>query len=103
MRVVTLDGRRWRTPVDFHQSLFAGIEQGQSHRLCIDTFVDSMVWRGMGGIEPPYKILVINISDAPQEVKDEVSLLASAIEEARRERFICQGVDVEVSIACVEL
>ncbi len=103
MRIVTLDGQHWRTPLDFHQSLFVGIEQGHPHGLSVDAFVDSMVWRGMGGLEPPYRVVIINIAGAPQDVKDEVSLLASTVAEARRERFICQGVDVEVSIACVEL
>jgi len=69
----------------------------------VNAFIDSMIWRGMDGIEPPYTILVTNLTGVPAEVCDEVALMVSAIREARQERFENQGVDVEVCISAPEL
>jgi hypothetical protein len=64
-----------------------------------DAFVDSMIWGGMNSIEPPYTVQIKNITGAPEEVADFVSLMISVIKEARQERFKRRGDDVEVSIS----
>src|SRR5262245_4760911 len=103
MRVVQLDGKDWKTARDVLAALFEGIEQGYPHGLSIDAFVDSMIYRGMGGIEPPYTIQVVNVKDAPKPVIDEIMALSSAIREARLERRASDGVDVDVAVTCPEL
>jgi hypothetical protein len=103
MRIIQLDGKDWKTPVDFLQALFEGIEQGYPHGLSIDAFVDSMIWGGMGGIEPPYTVQVVNVGGAPKAVVDEVIALSSAISEARIERRTRDGADVDVAVQCPEL
>jgi len=64
MRIIELDGANWETPLDFLQALYEGIEQGRPHGFGVDAFVDSMIWRGMGGIEPPYIVRVANVREA---------------------------------------
>ncbi len=103
MRVVQLDGKNWKTGRDVLEALFEGIEQGYPHGLSIDAFIDSMIWRGMGGIEPPYTVQIVNVSDAPNEVIDEVRVLTSAIREALFDRRERTGIDVDVTVSCPEL
>jgi hypothetical protein len=112
LRIIDLNAQNWKTPLDFYEalidalygpieSLFGGAAQGYPFPIgmSVNGFVDSMIWRGMGGIEPPYTVQIISLEQAPKDVIEEVALLASAIESARRERFESQGIDVEVSIS----
>jgi hypothetical protein len=103
LRIIELDGSGWKTPLDFLQSLHDGIEQGPPHGMSPDAFVDSMIWRGMGGAEPPYTVRVINLKSVPDEVTNEVLLMISTIEQARQWRLENTGVDVNVSISAPEL
>ena len=103
MRVIKLDGSEWKTPIDFAQPLFDAIEQGYPHGLSVNAFIDSMIYRGMGGIEPPYTIRIVNLVGTPQEVRDYISMHIQAIRDARQERAEMYGVDVEVSISAPEL
>lgn len=101
-RVISLNGGGWKTPIDFLEALLQGTEQGQPHGLSIDAFVDSMIWRGMGGVEPPYTIRIFNIGSAPDAVIEEIFALSSAITEARGARAR-KGVDIDVMVSCPEL
>jgi hypothetical protein len=104
LRVIELDGSAWKTCHDFYQSLFDGIEQGYPHGKNPNAFIDSMIWRGMGGIEPPYTVRVVNLKSAPKEIRDEVAYMVSVITEARKWRFAHgDGVDIEVSIVAPDL
>ena len=40
-------------------------------------------WEGMGGIEPPYVVRVINAASIPTEVQSEIALVASLIKESQ--------------------
>ena len=103
MRIIQLDGSSWKTPLDFYQALFDAIEQGYPHGMGVDAFIDSMIYRGMGGIEPPYMIRVVNLTGTPKAVRDDVSMMITALQDARQERAENYGVDVEVSIVAPEL
>jgi ferredoxin len=56
-------------------------------------------WGGINNVQPPYTVQISNITSAPSEVADYVSLVASAIEEARQERFRRLGDKIEVRIS----
>lgn len=103
MRVIRLDGGEWKTSLDFLEALLDAIEQGRPHGLSLDAFVDSMVYGGMGGAEPPYTIEIFNVADAPPTVVEEIIALSSAIEEARMTRRSREGVDIDVTVSCPEL
>jgi len=98
MRILQLDGSAWKKPLDFYQALFDAIEQGYPHGMNINAFIDSMIWRGMGGIEPPYKIEVVHLAHVPEEVREEVLVMIAALKEARQDRIKSWGDDVEVSM-----
>ena len=102
MRVIGLDARRWKTPLDFLQSLARALGSPGWHGMSPDAFVDSMVWGGINSVEPPYTVQVTNMDEAPREVADYVQLMISAIEEARSWRFQQRGEDIEVSISAFQ-
>jgi hypothetical protein len=56
----------------------------------------------MGGAEPPYTVAVVNLSDAPKEVIDEVLRLITVIRDARRVRMARIGVAIDVSKSAPE-
>ncbi len=99
MRIIEVDGSGWSEPLDFYNALFEAIEQGYPHGVNLNAFIDSMVWRGMGGIEPPYVVSVVGLKSAPDVVKEEVQVMATALAEAREERLARDGIDIDVSIS----
>ena len=103
MRIIKLDASGWKTLLDFYEALLVALEAPHWHGRNINALIDSMVYGGINGIEPPYTVLVTNLTDVPKAVCEEVSYTVSAIQEARQERFENQGVDVEVSISAPEL
>jgi hypothetical protein len=60
-------------------------------------FVDSTIWGGITGVEPPYTVQISNLNAAPKELADFVSLMISAIREGHQ-RFQRHGVDIQFSI-----
>jgi hypothetical protein len=99
MRLIELDGGEWKTPLDFLQSLADAIGSPEWHGMSPDAFVDSMIWGGINSVQPPYTVQIKNIANAPTEVADFVSLMASVIKEARQERFQRRGDNIEVNIS----
>jgi ferredoxin len=98
MRLIELDGGEWKAPVDFLRSLAAAIGSPEWHGMSPDAFVDSMIWGGINSVQPPYTVQINNITDAPSEVVEFVSLMARVIEEARQERFRQRGDNIEINI-----
>jgi hypothetical protein len=99
MHLIELDASGWKTPLDFLQALASVLGSCAGHGMSPDAFVDSMIWCGMNDVAPPYAVRIKNIANAAEEVADYVSLMSSAIAEARQERFKRLGEDVEVSIS----
>ena len=99
MRLIKLDARGWKMPLDFLQSLARALGSREGHGMSVDAFVDSMIWGGMNSVEPPYAIHITNIGGAPKEVADDVVRMICAIEEGRRERFRQRSENIEVSIS----
>jgi hypothetical protein len=85
MRVIELDGSGWRSELDFYRVLGDAVSGGQNVTCNVNAILDYMVgdWEGMGGIRPPYVVRIVNATDIPTEVKDEIALVASAIKESQ--------------------
>jgi hypothetical protein len=99
MRLIELDAGKWKSPLDFLQSLAGALGSPEWHGMSPDAFVDSMVWGGINSVQPPYTVQIKNITNTPSEVADYVFLMASVIDEARQERFRRRGDNIEVSIS----
>jgi hypothetical protein len=102
MRPIELDAKGWNNPLDFLRSLKAALGSPEGHGMSPAAFVDSMIYGGMNSVEPPYVVRIRNVSGAPKEVTDYVSLMISAIQEARKDRLEHLGDDIEVSISIEE-
>jgi len=98
MRVIELDARGWKSPLDFLQSLAGAVGSCEGHGMSPAAFVDSMIWGGMNRVEPPYAVHVKNITSAPKEVAEDVLLMVTLLKEARQERLQRRGDDIEVSM-----
>jgi hypothetical protein len=57
-----------------------------------------MVFGDINSVEPPYTVTVINIAKLPEPIKTEVTRVADAVTEARREQFARTGEDVTVCL-----
>jgi ferredoxin len=99
MRLIELDAGEWKTPLDFLQSLAVALGSPEWHGMSPDAFVDSMIWGGINSVEPPYTVQIKNITCAPNDVADFVSVMISAIGEARQERFRRRGDNIEINIS----
>ncbi len=99
MCLIELDAGEWKSPLDFLQSLAGALGSPEWHGMSPDAFVDSMIWGGINSVEPPYTVQIKNINYAPSDVTDFVSVMISAIKEARQERFRRRGDNIEVSIS----
>jgi hypothetical protein len=94
--VIRLNGRGWRGVLDFYAALFDALESPVGHGHSPDALVDSIVWGGMNGREPPYRIIVTSLSNP--EIRAEVSLCGRCIAESRQEYRRTKGEDVKVSL-----
>ena len=81
MRTFTLQASEWKTPSDFYESILAVLEAPRWHGTGVDALIDSMIYGGINGIEPPYRIWIKGTADLPVPVKAELGLLAEVIEE----------------------
>ncbi len=84
MRVIEVDGSTWTIPLDF--ILAIGEAVGAQHPVTnLNALLEYMVWdwEGMGGIEPPYVVRIVNAADIPADVRSEIALVASLVKESQ--------------------
>ena len=101
MRIIELDGTKWKTVVDFYDALLSSIGAPKWHGKSPDALIDSMIWGGINAVEPPYTIRISGLSAAPQELRDHVLLVSSVLLDGRIYRKRHKGDDVDVSIVSV--
>jgi hypothetical protein len=82
MQIIELDARAWFGVIDFYAALKSAV-RSPILPTSIDAWLDVLVWGGMGAMEPPYTIRVTNTSDINPVVRDEISLLAEMVANAR--------------------
>jgi Immunity protein 27 len=84
MRVIEIDGSELVTPLDVYRVLGDAVSGGKDVTN-VNALLEYMVWdwEGMGGIEPPYIVRVVNAPDIPTEVTEEIALIASLVKESQ--------------------
>jgi RNAse (barnase) inhibitor barstar len=98
MRTMTLDASSWKTISDFYDALLSAIGAPDWHGRNINAVVDSMVVGDINSVEPPYTLTIINITKLPEPIQTEVTRVADAILEARKEQLARTGENVTVSL-----
>jgi hypothetical protein len=99
VRIIELDASGWKTPLDFIRALQKALNAPEGCGSNIDAINELMVWGlGAGELSPPYVINISQASTAPQEVRDYIALQGKYVQEARAEKNLRDGSDVNVSI-----
>jgi hypothetical protein len=93
MRTFTLDASEWKTPMDFYESILALLEAPHWHGTNMNALIDSMIYGGINGVEPPYKIWIKGAANLPPSVQTELGWLTEAIEEHGPEKGIALQID----------
>ena len=75
MKVLKLDAGRWKTMGDFYDALLAAIQAPRQHGRGLDALIDSMIYGGINGIEPPYRI---EVTGGATIARDAATILAAA-------------------------
>jgi len=101
MRIIELRAETWRSVLDFYRALLQAVEAPAWHGEGLDAAIDSIVWGGINGVEPPYTVRVIGTTALPAEVREEVELLARYIAEHREDHRRLHDKDVEVALELV--
>lgn len=102
MQVIEIDASQLATHLEFIDALRQAIVAPDGHGSSGDAFVDSMIWGGMNGIEPPYEVRVAGLDKAPAAVNDCAVAIADAVRCGREWRRTNRGEDIEVSIVIVQ-
>jgi hypothetical protein len=98
MRIITLDGKNWKTISDFYDALLAAIGAPSWHGDSPDALIDSMIWGGINALEPPYTVRISGVGTLPKDVSDEVERAKWAIGQGRKDYQKQEGGDIEVAI-----
>jgi len=97
MRVIELNAKPWRNPLDYYDALKEALGSCRGHGSSPDAWVDSMLYGGMNEIEPPYVIRISGAAACPAGVRDAISELQFVISEARKWKKRHYGKDTDVS------
>lgn len=81
MRVIRLDAKHWSTCADFYEAILTALEAPEGHGRNLNALYDSMIGGMMNGVEPPFRIEIVNARDCPHEVSAELALAAWIVAE----------------------
>lgn len=100
-RVLDVSAASWRTVPDLYKDILRRLDAPDWHGESVDALIDSMIYGGINGLLPPYVIRVHDADDLPDRVASELECAAQAIADARTERRVRTGIDVDVRIDIV--
>ena len=95
-KVINISAKSWKTALDFCEDLLKGVSAPDWHGKSIDALIDSIVYGGINGIEPPYVVRITDTDQLPTSIMEHVRLVKREIAKARIENKITTGVDVGV-------
>jgi hypothetical protein len=101
MEVIELDANDWKQIPDFYDALFRVLGAPAWHGRSPVALVDSMVGGGgkdINALKPPYDINIVNISQLPNSVKEEMHKASYLIRSTRERRLARTGEDVKVRL-----
>jgi hypothetical protein len=101
MRIIELGVEEWQSVLDFYHALLKALDAPEWHSEGINAAVDSIVWGGINGVQPPYTIRVVGTAKLAPEIRQEIELLAKEIAEHREDHRRWRKKDVEVALELV--
>jgi hypothetical protein len=86
MKILNLDASQWKSPVDFYAAVNAAVKAPEGYSHGVNALFEAMIWDHAGDPDyPPYAVRIYNLPAAPQDVQDEVSLIAKLVPEVLTE------------------
>jgi RNAse (barnase) inhibitor barstar len=82
MRTFEFDTKSWSAVLDVYEAICEALESSRWHGHSIDALIDSMVYGGINGIEPPYTLRFLNVEGACPDVRNEITDIATYVGEA---------------------
>jgi len=99
MRIIELDAGGWQTPLDFISALQEALDAPEGCGSNVDAINELMIWGlGAGELPPPYLVKISRASAAPKDVHDYIVLQAKCVQQARAEKNVRDGEDINVRI-----
>lgn len=98
MTIIKLDASGWLKDSDPYRALLEAINAPSWHGCSVDALIDSMIWGGINGVEPPYVVQIVNLTLVPTQVQEVVHLIQKHLAAARLEFNQIKGRDVAVAI-----
>lgn len=98
MRIIELQAGAWRSILDFYRALLAALQAPSWHGESLDAVIDSVVWGGINGLQPPYTIRITGGASLTPDIREEIELLARHIAEHREDHRRWHSRDVEVAL-----
>ncbi len=98
MRIIDLDGTRWREVMDFYRAILPAIGAPRWHGESVNALVDSMIWGRINAVDPPYKVRIRGTARMPKTVLNEVEQAEQIVRRQRRDHLRWHKKDVEVEL-----
>ena len=96
MREFEFDTAELQNVTNLYDRLLKALEAPGWHGHNIDALIDSMIYGGANGVEPPYLLRFTHLDEAPGEVRAEVAAMAEGIGNALEERLSLFGSAPEI-------
>jgi hypothetical protein len=93
MRIIKLDASQWNTPADFYSAILLSLKAPDWHGKSVNALIDSMVYGGINGIEPPYKIWLVGTAGLPEKVRGQIDGMVTGINAQRGTKEITFQID----------
>jgi hypothetical protein len=93
---IALDGRDWRTELDFIEAVITGVDGPFWHGRNYNALYDSLVVGSINGVDGPYDFVIQPPAKATPEVKEAIAYFIQRVADWRAE-----GVTISARIAAL--
>jgi hypothetical protein len=88
VRLIRLDASGWHSVLDYYEALLAALGAPRGHGRSVNALIDSMVYGGINAVEPPYRVVISNHADLPNEVRQEIAWTIQDLKSAQGDKEV---------------
>lgn len=85
MKTITVSALGWNTILDFYEAILGALQAPEWHGTNANALIDSMVYGSINGVEPPFRLDIIEMSTLPLPLKMAVAEEVGWVLQARDE------------------
>lgn len=79
MLILKVNAWGWRSPLDFYDAVLTALEAPAWHGRNVNALIDSVIYGGVNGAEPPFRIEVIGLEGSAADVREELQVAFDAL------------------------